>query len=84
MLKLESIENEPDVVDLEAEQFPSMNDLSRLQSAVPEQVEPVEQFEPLTPERKRPVSPKEPPKAISISSGEESEVKVNVNINDMA
>ena len=72
MVKLDSIK-EPSVAELEIEpeQFPSMNDLSRLQSNIQSvQIEPPEV--------------KEPPKPISISSGEESEVKVNVNINDMA
>ena len=75
MMKLDSIK-EPSIAELEIqpEQFPSMNDLSRLQSNIQSvQIEPPE------------VIPfKEPPKPISISSGEESEVKVNVNINDMA
>ena len=78
MVKLDSIK-EPSVAELEIEpeQFPSMNDLSRLQSNIQSvQIEP--------PEPREPISPKEPPKPISISSGEESEVKVNVNINDMA
>ena len=72
MLKLDSIKNpsidEPIPLEIPEQQFPSMNDLSRLQSTQPVESEPA----------------KEPPRPISISSGEESEVKVNVNINDMA
>merc|ERR1711937_237133 len=66
MLKLDSIKNpsidEPVPLEIPEQQFPSMNDLSRLQSTQPVESEPA----------------KEPPRPISISSGEESEVKVNV------
>merc|ERR1712131_377811 len=70
--KIESVhetdQNDLDLTVNDSSKFPSMHDVSRFPSSLKEKPSNVVKIE----------------DRISVSSGEESEVKVNVNINDMS